>query len=157
MKTADLCDEYDSELQYAEPLFADFGEQVEFSGEIHTLKVFEDNALVRAALEKDGTGKVLVVDAGGSLRCAMVGGNLGELAVKNGWNGIVVYGCIRDSEELAEHAVGIKALGTHPRKSIKKGAGDENITVQFASVTFTPGHYVYADEDGLVVCARQLT
>ena len=155
-KTADLCDEFDNEVQVAEPLFSDFGGIIEFSGQIHTLKAFEDNTLVRAALESPGDGKVLVIDAGGSLRCAMVGGNLGKMGEQNGWSGIVVNGCIRDSEEIADQAIGVKAIATNPRRSVKKGAGDDNIPVQFASVTFRPGDYLYADEDGIIVSPRKL-
>lgn len=156
LKTADLCDAHDEKLQVAEPIFADFGGSIEFHGQIHTLKLHEDNSLVRDALETDGSGKVLVVDGGGSMRCALVGGNLAVLAAKNNWAGIVVHGCIRDSEEIAAEAVGVKAMGTNPRKSVKRGVGLENEVVRFADVTFTPGHWLYADEDGLVVCAEQL-
>ena len=91
------------------------------------------------------------------MRCALVGGNLAVLAAKNDWAGIIVNGCIRDSEEMAAQPVGVKALATNPRKSVKKGAGDENITVRFADVTFSPNHYVYADEDGIVVAEQALT
>lgn len=154
--TADLCDEHIDKLQVAEPIFRDYGAECMFEGEIHTLKVFEDNTLVRAALEKDGTGKVLVVDGGGSLRCALVGDNLAALAIKNGWRGIVVYGCIRDSKPIGTMKVGVKALNTNPTKSIKRNEGQENITVRFAGVEFKPGGYLYADEDGIVVSETQL-
>jgi regulator of ribonuclease activity A len=149
--TTDLSDAH-PETQVAEPIFGDFGGELEFFGAIKTLKVFEDNAAVRATLETPGESRVLVVDGGGSMRCALVGGMLGELAVKNGWAGIVVYGYVRDSEELAEHAVGIKALGVHPRKSEKglhSAAADKVLT--FAGVTFKPGAWLYADADGIVV------
>jgi regulator of ribonuclease activity A len=149
--TADLCDEHIDKLQVAEPIFRDFGGAACFEGEIHSLKVFEDNTLVRAALEKDGTGKVLVVDGGGSLRCALVGDNLVTLAIKNNWRGIVVYGCIRDSKPIGEMKMGLKALNTNPTKSVKRNEGQENIPVRFAGVDFKPGQYLYADEDGVVV------
>jgi regulator of ribonuclease activity A len=149
--TADLCDEHIDKLQVAEPIFRDFGGEACFEGEIHTLKVFEDNTLVRAALEKDGTGKVLVVDGGGSLRCALVGDNLITLAIKNNWRGIVVYGCIRDSKPIGEMKMGLKALNTNPTKSVKRNEGQENLPVRFAGVDFKPGQYLYADEDGIVV------
>lgn len=149
--TADLCDEHIDKLQVAEPIFRDFGGEACFEGEIHTLKVFEDNTLVRAALEKDGTGKVLVVDGGGSLRCALVGDNLVTLAINNNWRGIVVYGCIRDSKPIGEMKMGLKALNTNPTKSVKRNEGQENIPVRFAGVDFKPGQYLYADEDGVVV------
>lgn len=154
--TADLCDEHIDKLQVAEPLFSDYGAVNTFEGEIHTLKVFEDNTLVRAALETDGTGKVLVVDGGGSLRCALVGDNLAAMAIKNGWRGIVVYGCIRDAKPIGEMGVGVKALNTNPTKSIKRNEGQENIPVSFAGVDFKPGQYLYADGDGIVVSEFQL-
>ena len=118
--TTDLCDDH-ADLQVCEPIFLDFGGAIAFAGPIKTLKVFEDNALVRSTLEQPGRGQVLVVDGGGSMRCALVGGNIGALAEKNDWAGVVVNGCVRDSEELAEQEVGIKALATHPRKSEKIG------------------------------------
>jgi regulator of ribonuclease activity A len=149
--TADLCDEHIDKLQVAEPIFKDLGGSSCFEGEIYTLKVFEDNTLVRAALEKEGSGKVLVVDGGGSLRCALVGDNLAALAIENHWRGIVVYGCIRDSKQIGEMQIGVKALNTNPTKSIKRNEGQENVPVRFAGVDFKPGHYLYADEDGIVV------
>ena len=149
--TTDLSDAH-PEAQVAEPLFADFGGVDTFHGSIQTLKVFEDNALVRATLETPGEGRVLVVDGGGSMRCALVGGMLGKLAVSNGWAGIVVFGYVRDVVELAQHAVGIKALGSHPRKS-EKGLHSAHAgrVVSFAGVTFKPGAWLYADGDGIVV------
>ncbi|TXH03554.1 MAG: RraA family protein [Nevskiaceae bacterium] len=154
--TTDLSDAH-PELQVCEPLFGDFGGVDKFHGPIRTLKIFEDNALVRSTLETPGNGAVLVVDGGGSMRCALVGGNLGVLAVKNGWAGIVVNGCVRDSEELAAQAVGIKALATHPRKS-EKGlhSGHVDKVVSFAGVTFKPGAWLYADADGIVVAETEL-
>ena len=154
--TADLCDEHIDKLQVAEPIFRDFGKETMFEGHIHTLKVFEDNTLVRVALEKDGTGKVLVIDGGGSLRCALVGDNLAALAIKNNWRGLIVYGCIRDSKPIGEMKVGLKALNTNPTKSVKRNEGQENVPVRFAGVDFKPGQYVYADEDGIVVSELQL-
>ena len=149
--TADLSDAH-PEAQVCDPVFRDFGGNKAFHGPIATLKVFEDNALVRTALEENGEGRVLVVDGGGSLRCALLGGNLGQLAVKNGWAGIVVYGCIRDSKEIAGQAVGVKALAVHPRKS-EKGlhSAHRDKPVTFAGVTFKPRAWLYADADGVVV------
>lgn len=154
--TADLCDEHIEKLQVVEPVFRDFGAISTFEGEIHTLKVFEDNTLVRSVLEQDGMGKVLVVDGGGSLRCALVGDNLAALAIKNNWRGIVVYGCIRDARPIGEMKVGVKALNTNPTKSIKRNEGQQNIPVRFAGVDFKPGQYLYADQDGIVVSEFQL-
>ncbi|MGQ0501813.1 MAG: ribonuclease E activity regulator RraA [Panacagrimonas sp.] len=151
--TTDLSDAH-PEAQICEPVFASFGGRRAFFGPIKTLKVFEDNALVRSTLETPGEGRVLVVDGGGSLRCALFGGNLGLLAVKNGWSGVVVNGLIRDSEEINAQSFGLKALGTHPRKS-EKGlhSAHADRVVRFAGVNFYPGHWLYADPDGILVSA----
>ncbi|MCB1554590.1 MAG: ribonuclease E activity regulator RraA [Xanthomonadales bacterium] len=134
-----------------------FGGLRRFHGPARTLKVFEDNALVRATLEQAGDGGVLIVDGGGSMRCALVGGMLGELAVQNGWHGIIVHGCVRDSLELAAQQVGVMALGTHPRKSMKGAFGGQaDVPVQFLDATIPPGAWVYADEDGVLVSAQRL-
>ncbi len=154
--TTDLSDAH-PDAQVCEPLFADYGGRRAFHGPIATLKVFEDNGAVRAALEAPGGGRVLVVDGGGSRRCALVGGLLGKLAEQNGWAGVVVYGCVRDVGELAQCAVGIKAIAAHPKKSEKGlhgGRGDR--PVSFAGVTFRPGAWLYADADGIVVGERPL-
>lgn len=154
--TADLCDAH-SNLQVAEPIFLDFGGLTSFCGIVATVKVFEDNALVRSLLEEPGTNRVLVVDGGGSRRCALVGGNLAKLAASNGWQGLIVHGCIRDSVEIRSTRVGLKALATHPRKS-EKGlhSGRANQTVAFAGATFEPGHWLYADADGVVLSPTAL-
>jgi regulator of ribonuclease activity A len=154
--TPDLCDEFGAEVRVAEPLFRDFGGLERFAGPIATLRVFEDNALVRQALETPGAGRVLVIDGGGSLRSALVGGNLAALAHENGWSGLVVYGCIRDVAEIAGTPVGVKALHAVPRRSAKAGAGERGIPVAFAGVTFAPGAWLYADRDGIVVADRKL-
>lgn len=154
--TTDLSDKYTADVQVAEPIFRDFGGKTDFYGPAKTLKLFEDNTLVRASLEQPGEGRVLVVDGGGSMRCALVGDQLGELGVKNGWAGIVVYGCIRDSAVLATQAIGVKAMNTHPRKSLKKGVGEEELAVSFAGLTIAPGDWVYADADGVVVSSQAL-
>ena len=154
--TADLYDEYEENLQIATPMFNDYGGNKQFSGPASTVKVFEDNSLVRAALEEPGQGKVLVVEGGASLRCALLGDMLAELGVKNNWVGVIVYGCIRDSAMIAKMNIGVKALNTNPRKSVKKGAGDRDVSVTFADVTINPGDYIYADEDGVVVSVNKL-
>ncbi len=154
--TTDLSDKYTTALQVAEPIFRDFGGHQAFYGPAKTLKLFEDNSLVRASLEQPGNGRVLVVDGGGSLRCALVGDQLGELGVRNGWAGILVYGCIRDSAVIATQAIGVKALATHPRKSLKKGVGEEELEVCFAGLTIGPGDWIYADADGVVVSRQAL-
>ncbi|MAS81913.1 MAG: ribonuclease activity regulator protein RraA [Legionellales bacterium] len=154
--TADLYDEYEEELQIAKPMFNDYGGIKQFSGPALTLKVFEDNSLVRAALEEPGLGKVLIVEGGASLRCALLGDMLAELGVKNGWVGIIVHGCIRDSVMIGKMNIGVKALNTTPRKSVKKGVGVRDIAITFADVTINPGDFIYADEDGFVVAKCKL-
>jgi regulator of ribonuclease activity A len=152
-KTADLCDAHPDQLQICDPGLSGFGGRARFSGRISTIKCFEDNSLVREALAEPGDGRVLVVDAGGSMRCAMLGDMLAANAVENGWSGVVMNGLIRDSAEIAGMGLGVKALGTHPLKSVKKGVGERDVPVRFAGVTFIPGEFVYADEDG-IVCSR---
>jgi regulator of ribonuclease activity A len=154
--TADLCDQFGDDVRVAQPVFRDWGAASSFGGVIETLQVFEDNALVRQVLEEPGRGRVLVVDGGGSLRTALVGGNLAALAQRNGWAGIVVNGAIRDSAELGATPVGVRALAAVPRKSAKTGAGKRGASVTFAGVTFQPGAYLYADADGVIVAGRDL-
>jgi regulator of ribonuclease activity A len=154
--TADLYDLHGESLRIAAPIFRDYGGRTDFEGPVAIVKVFEDNSLVRASLEQPGAGRVLIVDGGGSMRCALVGDMLGELALKNDWQGIVVYGCIRDSSALRQMAVGVKALGTNPRKSVKKGEGEKDVLVCFAEITIKPGDYLYADADGIVVAEHKL-
>lgn len=159
--TCDICDAHEDQLASGvlavlPPLFNAYGQQPIFSGPAYTLKVFEDNALVRTALEQPGNGQVLVIDGGGSLRCALVGGNLALLAVKNDWSGIVVNGCIRDSVEINACAIGVRALATHPQKSIKKGAGETQLCVMIAGVAVRPGNWIYADQDGVLVAQEKL-
>ena len=156
IKTADLCDEHSKHLQIAEPIFRDFGGVVAFGGPMVTIKAFEDNSLVRQCLEEPGEGRVLVVDGGGSKRCALVGDVLAGLGQKNGWAGILVNGCIRDSADVAQIAIGVKALATHPLKSAKRNIGERNAPVRFANVGFFPGHYLYADEDGVIISETAL-
>ena len=159
--TCDLCDANEDKLgngtlAVLPPLFQMFGRRSRFSGPAATLKVFEDNVLVRATLETPGNGRVLVVDGGGSLRCALVGGNLGVLAEKNGWAGIIVNGCIRDSEEINACDIGVRALATHPQRSVRKGMGDRDLRVTIAGVAVNPGDWIYADLDGVLVSAQKL-
>ena len=150
-KTADLYDEFENSLSICEPLFSDYGGHVSFHGRVRTLKCYEDNSLVREMLTEKVSGDVLVVDAGGSLRCAMLGDMLAKMAVDNGWSGVLMFGCIRDADEIASMSLGVKALSTHPAKSKKQGVGERDIQVTFAGVRFVPGHYLYADRDGIVV------
>lgn len=156
-KTTDLCDEFSDHLQIADPIFGDYGGEIAFSGVITTLKVFEDNSLVRTALEEPSAGRVLVIDGGGSLRCALLGDQLAELAEEHDWAGVIINGCLRDSAAIADIPIGVKAIGVHPLKSVKRGVGERDIPVRFAGVTFQPGHYVYADEDGILVAEKPLS
>jgi regulator of ribonuclease activity A len=156
LTTADLCDEFGDEVEVAAPLLRDFGGRRAFYGPIVTVEVNDDNTSVRQVLATPGEGCVLVVDGGASTRCALVGDRLAALAVENGWAGIVVNGCIRDSEAIAAMPIGVKALATMPRKSEKRGPGRHDVPVSFAGVTFTPGHHLYADADGLLVAPRAL-
>lgn len=155
-KTADLCDEHADKLQICDPVFSSFGAKSRFAGQISTIKCFEDNSLVREAVGEPGKGRVLVVDAGGSLRCAMLGDLLAAKAVENGWSGVIMNGLIRDAADIAQMDLGVKALGTHPLKSVKKGVGERDVEVRFAGVRFEPGTFVYADEDGVICSATAL-
>ena len=154
--TADLYDTHSDLVQVAQPIFRDFGGRPHFHGPVFTLKVFEDNSLVRKTLETAGENRVLIVDGGGSLRCALLGDQLGELAVNNGWAGIIVNGCVRDSRVLSGMDLGVKALATNPRKSLKRGVGESDVLIIFAGVTVHSGDYVYADEDGILISSQPL-
>jgi len=149
--TTDLCDAH-PDIQVCDPVFRTFGGAPAFSGPVATLKVFEDNTLIKQAVESPGEGRVLVVDGGGSTRCGLVGGNLAVSAATNGWAGLVVYGCIRDVDELAEQPLGVRALAAFPRKS-QRGlhSGQAGIPVIFAGVVFREGEWLAADADGVVV------
>ena len=155
--TADLYDEHEENLRVATPMFNDYGGKKSFSGPASTVKVFEDNSLVRSALEEPGEGRVLIVDGAASLRCALVGDMLAVLGKDNGWQGIIVYGCIRDSAVIADIGIGVKALNTNPRKSVKKGVGERDIEVTFADISIKPGDYIYADEDGILISVEKIT
>lgn len=158
LSTADLCDAYSSlsGFQIAQPVFKSFGSNCRFAGQITTLKVLEDNVLIRNTLEQPVDNRVLVVDGQGSLNCALLGDNLALIAHKNGWQGIVIYGCIRDSEQINLIPIGIKALGTHPLKSQKNGTGSQGPAINFAGITFEPDHYIFSDPDGIVVSNEKI-
>jgi len=152
----DICDDFIDEISVLEPLFTDFGGKVKFSGEIATIKCFEDNSLVRDMVKSPGQGRVLVVDGGGSLRHALLGDLLAAAAAENGWQGLLINGCVRDVEILETIDLGVKALNSHPVKTDKRGEGQRDINVSFAGATIRPGHYFYADANGIVVAARNL-
>jgi regulator of ribonuclease activity A len=155
--TTDLCDMYGDTIRVVAPLFHDFGGRRSFAGSITTVKVHEDNVLVRAALEQAGHGRVLVIDGGGSLRCALMGDVIATLAHQNGWVGVVINGAIRDVEALGAIEIGVKALAACPRKSAKHGWGERDVPVTFGGVTFAPGEWLAADADGLVVAYTPLS
>jgi regulator of ribonuclease activity A len=160
MSTCDLCDAHKTDLSGAfrvlPPVFRDFGARKQFAGEVVTVKCHEDNSLVKAAVDSEGLGRVLVVDGGASLRRALLGGNLGAAAARNGWAGVVIDGCVRDVAELAECAVGIRALASMPWPTEKRGEGQTNVAVMVQGVAVRPGDWLYADEDGIVVSAAPL-
>ncbi len=152
MNTTDLCDDYISELKIAKPIgFKDLGMKKSFHGQIVTIKVFENNPLIRKTLSEDGKGKVLVIDGRKSDRCALMGDNIAELAMNNGWEGIVIYGAVRDSVAISQLDIGVKALYLNPQKSGKLDKGEKDIIVHFAGVDFVPNQFIYCDEDGIVV------
>lgn len=153
--TPDICDDY-PEVQVVEPGFQNFGGIDAFGGEVVTVKCFEDNSVVKEQVGKPGNGCVMVVDGGGSKRAALLGDMLAEKAAANGWAGLIIYGCIRDVDVIRRTELGVQALGTHPRKTDKKGIGDLNVPVTFGGVTFRPGQYVYADNNGIVVSEKKL-
>lgn len=154
--TADLCDAYPDQVRVLAPLFTHFGGRREFAGPVETILAYEDNSRVREAVSEPGQGRVLVIDGGASLRRSMVGGDLGKLAARNGWAGILVHGAVRDVHELEATPLGVLALGLIPRKTEKRGLGTRGISVSFAGVTFAPGNWLYADLDGVVVSAGEL-
>ena len=155
-KTADLYDAHEQEVQVCEPLFRSYGGQAKFCGPIATVLVFEDNVLVKEAIETVPSGSVIVVDGGGSTRCALLGDMLAEKAAARGIAGFIINGCVRDAAELSKMPLGVFAIGSNPRKSIKQGKGQRDITLGFGGVFWQPGHWVYADEDGVIVSPRPL-
>ncbi len=152
-----LCDMFPHLVQVAKPMFVNYGGRDTFSGEIVTIKAFEDNLLVREQVALPGKGKVLVIDGHGSMRRAMLGEIMAGTAAENGWEGIVVYGCIRDVKAIAQIDIGAQALSAHPIRADKNGVGKVNIPVAFLGVTFQPGHYLYADRNGILVSPKALT
>ena len=154
--TPDLCDEYPDVIRVVTPMFNNYGAKKAFGGEIVTVKCFEDNSVVKEQVGTPGKGKVMVVDGGASMRAALLGDMLAEKAAENGWEGIIIYGCIRDVDVIAQTNLGVQALNTHPMKTDKRGLGDLNVPVTFGGVTFTPGDYIYADNNGVIVSTKKL-
>lgn len=151
--TADLVDEIGPDVRSCDVQFRQFGARSEFSGPISTVRCFEDNALLKSVLSEPGDGGVLVIDGAGSLHAALVGDVIAELGRSNGWAGLVVHGAVRDAAALRGIDIGIKALGTNPRKSTKTGAGERDVELSLGGVTFVPGDIAYSDDDGIVVVA----
>ncbi|KAL6626757.1 hypothetical protein ACP70R_030483 [Stipagrostis hirtigluma subsp. patula] len=162
LATAEVCDANselikNGELRALEPIFRIYGRRQIFAGPVVTLKLFEDNVLLREFLEEKGHGRVLVVDGGGSTRCAILGGNLAQLAQNNGWAGIVINGCIRDVDEINGCDIGVRALNSHPIKSNKKGVGEKHVPVNIAGTRIHDGEWLYADTDGILISRSELT
>ena len=154
--TADLCDDHGDVVQVAEPLFADYGFRKAFFGQVTTVAAPRDNGLIAEAIEETGLGRVLVVEGDGALDCALLGDRLAFLAYKHNWSGVVINGCVRDAGELESIDIGIKALGTCPRRSTRSGGGQRDVPVTFAGVEFRPDEWLYADEDGILVAPDRL-
>ena len=153
----DLCDQYGDSLRVLSPMLKNFGGNNCFHGKISTIKCHEDNSFVADAVKEKGDGSVLVVDGGGSSRCALLGDNLAAIAASNSWAGIVVFGCVRDVVALKNISLGIQAIAPHPMKSVKRQVGLRDVEVSFGGVSFIPGQYVYADDNGVIVSEDELT
>ncbi|KAJ8485593.1 hypothetical protein OPV22_018078 [Ensete ventricosum] len=162
LATAEVCDAnphliLSGELRALQPIFQIYGRRQVFSGPVVTLKVFEDNVLVREFLEERGNGRVLVVDGGASMRCAILGGNPVQQAQNNGWAGIIVNGCIRDVDEINGCDIGVRALAPHPMKANKKGIGEKHVAINLAGTRIFDGEWLYADTDGILVSRMEVT
>ncbi|HZU49845.1 MAG TPA: ribonuclease E activity regulator RraA [Mycobacterium sp.] len=149
--TADLVDDIGDDVRSCDMQFRQFGGRIQFAGPISTVRCFQDNALLKSVLSEPGDGGVLVIDGAGSLHTALVGDVIAQLAHDNGWAGLVVHGAVRDAAALRGIDIGIKALGTNPRKSTKTGAGERDVALSLGGVTFVPGDLAYSDDDGIVV------
>ena len=156
MKTADLVDRYDDRTEFCNLTLPNFGGATAFHGPVVTVKCHEDNVLLRSCLSEPGEGRVLVVDGGGSTRCAVVGDLIASLAQRNGWVGLVINGCVRDVATLRDIPIGIRALGSSPKKSGKRGFGERDVPVRFGGVWFRTGNWLYSDEDGVLLAADRL-
>ncbi|MDE1264106.1 ribonuclease E activity regulator RraA [Vibrio aestuarianus] len=154
--TSALCDIYLDQVDVVEPMFSNFGGSASFAGQLTTIKCFEDNGLIREVLEQDGLGRVLLIDGGGSLRRALIDAELAALAEENEWEGIVVYGCVREVDELEDMSIGIQALASIPVGASAQGVGEVDVAVNFASVTFLPEDYLYADNTGIILSQEPL-
>jgi regulator of ribonuclease activity A len=154
--TADLYDQFGESCYSCPQQFRNLGKRLRFAGRIRTVQCKEDNAILKKVLETPGEGDVLVVDGGGSLNAALIGDVIAALGARNGWSGVVIHGAVRDAAVLREIEFGVKALGTNPRKSKKEGVGSSDLLVSFAGIDFVPGHWIYCDEDGILVSEKKL-
>lgn len=154
--TADLYDSFETRCSSCSTQFKQYGGRRTFSGQIRTVKTLDDNVLVRRMLETPTAGDVLVVDGSSYLGAALLGDMMASLGVKNGWSGVVILGAVRDVSALAQMHFGVKALGSNPKRSAKKGAGQTDLPLRFGDVTFTPGHWIYSDDDGILVSSEKL-
>ena len=152
--TADLVDDIGPDVRSCDVQFRQFGGRTQFAGPISTVRCFQDKPLLKSVLSEPGEGRVLVIDGGGSLHTALVGDVIAELARRSGWAGLIVNGAVRDAATLRDLDLGIKALGTNPRKSTKTGAGDRDVVLDIGGVAFAPGEFAFSDDDGIVVTAR---
>lgn len=157
ISTADLYDEHGEDLQVCETRFIQYGGRHAFDGPITTVRCFQDNALLKSILSTPGGGGVLVVDGGGSVHTALSGDVIAQLAVDNGWAGLVINGAVRDSDLLAELDLGVKAVGTTPRKSSKTGAGERDVHITFGGATFRGGDHLWSDNDGVIALGVDMT
>jgi len=153
--TPDLCDAY-PDVRVITPMFRNYGGRKSFGGQVVTVKCFEDNSRVKELLATPGKGKVLVVDGGGSLRCALLGDLIGASAVKHEWEGVIIYGCVRDVDALAQLDLGVQAINSMPMKSNRRGIGETGIRLSFGGVIIEDGEYIYADNNGVIVADKAL-
>jgi regulator of ribonuclease activity A len=149
--TADLVDDIGPDVRSCDVQFGQYGGRSQFAGPISTVRCFQDNAMLKSVLSEPGNGGVLVIDGAGSLHTALVGDIIAALGRDSGWAGLIINGAVRDAAVLRTLDIGIKALGTNPRKSTKTGEGDRDVAVTFGGVTFVPGEVAYCDDDGIVV------
>ncbi|MYM60648.1 ribonuclease E activity regulator RraA [Vibrio sp. OCN044] len=154
--TSALCDIYSEQVDVLEPMFSNFGGSASFAGQITTVKCFEDNGLIREVLEQDGLGRILLIDGGGSLRRALIDAELAAIAEENEWEGILVYGCVREVDELEDMSLGIQALASIPVGATSQGVGEVDVAVNFGGVTFLPEDYLYADNTGVIISQERL-
>ncbi|TVO37949.1 ribonuclease E activity regulator RraA [Vibrio algivorus] len=154
--TSALCDIYQDQVDVVEPMFSNFGGLTSFAGQLTTVKCFEDNGIIRSILQEDGTGRVLLIDGGGSLRRALIDAEIAALAEENDWEGLVVYGCVREIDDLEEMEIGIQAIAAIPVGATQNNIGEVDVPVNFGGVTFLPEDHLYADNTGVIISQEPL-